>query len=218
MANDKQNYRVKFNKDGTADVTPVSESDPFDFISILVYIGMGIVWIWERKPLRYAIIIIFAGLFVAAIIMTAADYINPGIPVTDLVMTDSANVIIETNSDNYDYEKPQGTYLKMTSYIDNEQTVVAHATFQNQENLKNFYGTVDYLKPSHVEQSAIFRIYTDGVLAYDSGELGKDIHAFEIDVDDVSEIRIEAHCTYSELNYYGETVYAVFYFDGELKK
>lgn len=159
--------------------------------------------------------------FPIALGITIHQHANKAIPVTDLVMTDSANVSWVTKSgytNVYERDIPDGTYLDMTSYVEDGKTVVACATFQNQEDRKEFHGTVYYFKPSHVEQIAIIRVYADGKLAYDSGALGRDWRDFDINIEGVTEIRIEAHCTYSELNYYGEVVPAQLYFTGGLNK
>jgi hypothetical protein len=155
--------------------------------------------------------------FPISLIITGNQYANKGIPVTDLVLTNRSNVSVVENSDPYD-RIDDDTYLLMESYMEDGKTVSAYATFQNQEDRKKFHGVVYYEQPTHVNQSTIIRVYTDGQLAYESGELGRDTHCFDINIEGVSEIRIEAFCVDSELNYYGEVVKARLYFYGELNK
>lgn len=218
MADKYQEYEV-VNENGKTIVRPKRNSSGGGWIEFFIFLGGLIVGIWKCKPVRYAILIILACAFVIAFIMTSVQYTNKGIPVTDLVMTDSANASWVTKSgytNTYEADIPDGTYLEMTSRMEDGKSVVARATFQNQEDRKVFNGCIYYFQPTHVEQTAMIRVYVDGKLAYESGALGRDWHYFDVSIDGASEIRIEAHCTDSELNYYNEVVPARFYFSGGL--
>ena len=216
MSDKNQEYKGEIKRDGSIEIRPVTESESV-LGYILYWLGKAIVYIWQHKVLRYTIIAFFASLFIISVIIVSAQYNNPLIHMTDLTITSSSNAKIETREFlNYSEKQP---CLLLESYVEDGKTVVAYATFENnQSDRKRLTGSVTFIPEYRSIDKCIFRIYLDGILAYDSGEMGGnyDEQTVDISIDGVSKIRIEAYCTDSA--YSGELLRPQMLFRGYLEK